>query len=957
MKFTRRTFSITCLGMTLGLGSLSANAQIVESFDSGLPTAGTSAPPGENIVLPSGTWFAINRSAPIGLTGVRQGTAATVFGPHQGAGFATMNFNNGAGTATISTWLITPEISLANGKDLKFYTRSAAGTFPDRLQVRMSLAGASTNVGTAATSVGDFSTLLLDINPTYSTADFPAGYPFSAYQEFTITLSGLGGPTQGRLAFRYFVENGGPNGANSNFIGIDTVTFGDPPNECLLPLPGGCMADFVGATAGDPPNGIVGVPDLLRVINTWGQDGNPTGPRPQCDIRPLPNGDCVVGVPDLLGVINTWGPCPVITGACCLSDGSCIVATAANCASSSGTYQGDNVSCASVTCPIVPANDNCQGAINLGIGSHNITNTGATNSPQPGGSCTFGGPVNFSLDVWYTHTATCTGNLNVDVCSTTGSVTDTVLAIYSGTCPGSLTEIGCDDDACTGNTAAGDLSRATAFVNENDVVYIRVAVWGGNTPGDMVLTIGPCDTVAIDNDLCMFATALNVPGSIADNINGATGEANATPTCTPNVPMSNGRWYSVTGDGTTYTATTCNSTPFQGWDARLSVFCGVNCDNLFACAGANDDGGGACGLFSTVSWCTNPGQNYFIVVHTADDATGEGDYLLEVSSNGTPCNTAIACGPSCGPCVGTSEGLPCRVDGDIPASDPNGGCNSVPPSFGLALAVDQVVCGIGSYYTTGGSGYRDTDWYRFTPGATAQYGITACGDFPISVFFITYGNPSVTTCGATAQILGPAAFPAFTEGTSPAVTLTGGVEYAVFAAPQTGLGTLACSNYRIKVVNLGAPPVAPANDLCANAVTVLHSSSTNGTTVAATPAAGPDAQLAGMPYACHWAAAPGTIHNTVWYKFVATGTTATVNTCGSPAGLVDSIVGVFSGTCGAFTQIGCGEDECAAGAAPYLSNTGSIAGLTVGNTYFICVGQPGGWAGEVAGAFTLQVGP
>src|ERR1700747_538136 len=113
---------------------------------------------------------------------------------------------------------MTPPISLQNGAVLNFWTRTANGTFPDRLQVRMSTNGNSSNVGTTATDVGDFTTLLLDINPTYTLTDYPV-----AWTQFALPLSGLGSPTIGRLAFRYFVENGGPNGTRSDYIGIDTV--------------------------------------------------------------------------------------------------------------------------------------------------------------------------------------------------------------------------------------------------------------------------------------------------------------------------------------------------------------------------------------------------------------------------------------------------------------------------------------------------------------------------------------------------------------------------------------------------------------------------------------------------------------------------------------------------------------------------------------------------------------
>ena len=84
----------------------------------------------------------------------------------------------------------------------------------------MSTNGRSQDVGSTAMSVGDFTTLLLDINPTYTTTGYPTGWT-----NFVVTLSGIPSPVQGRLAFRYFVENGGPSGANSNHIGIDTVAL------------------------------------------------------------------------------------------------------------------------------------------------------------------------------------------------------------------------------------------------------------------------------------------------------------------------------------------------------------------------------------------------------------------------------------------------------------------------------------------------------------------------------------------------------------------------------------------------------------------------------------------------------------------------------------------------------------------------------------------------------------
>ena len=184
-------------------------------------------------LVPAG-WFMQNNSQPgPGTTNWFQGNS-TVFPAQSGAStsYIGTNFNNGTGTSTLSNWLLTPPLTLQNGVVLTFWTRTVdTPTFPDRLQVRMSTNGASTNVGATATSVGDFTTLLLDINPTYTTT----GYP-NVWTQFTVTLSGIASPTTGRLALRYFVENGGPSGVNSDYIGIDTlsVTGGCGPT----PTPG-----------------------------------------------------------------------------------------------------------------------------------------------------------------------------------------------------------------------------------------------------------------------------------------------------------------------------------------------------------------------------------------------------------------------------------------------------------------------------------------------------------------------------------------------------------------------------------------------------------------------------------------------------------------------------------------------------------------------------------------------
>jgi Calx-beta domain/Domain of unknown function (DUF4214) len=206
------TFADGQLGVRIDTISITAKPDLSCTFSEGFDNVSN---------LPSSGWVQINRSQPLGTTGWFQGNH---FAPQSGASnsYIAADFNNAADPppSTISNWLLTPQLMLADGARFTFYTRRDRSDYAERLQVRMSLNSTSSNVGTSATSVGDFGALLADIDPTYRTVD---GYP-NDWSQFTITLTGVGTPKMGRLAFRYFVENGGPSGgSNSFYIGIDTV--------------------------------------------------------------------------------------------------------------------------------------------------------------------------------------------------------------------------------------------------------------------------------------------------------------------------------------------------------------------------------------------------------------------------------------------------------------------------------------------------------------------------------------------------------------------------------------------------------------------------------------------------------------------------------------------------------------------------------------------------------------
>ena len=217
-----RSLSIALCALLAVAGTVAAQS-FTEEFD--------------DITLLAGQgWFFQNNSSPIGILswapsteervtrdrGEYQGVD-TVFPAYSGGptSYIADNYNATAGVGTISDWLLTHQVCFVNGDPLTFWTRTATGSaYPDRLQVRLSLAGASTNVGTGPEDVGDFTTLLVDVNPTLAVG----GYP-EVWTQFTATVTGAPTPTCGRFAFRYYVTGGGPSGNNSNYIGVDLVQF------------------------------------------------------------------------------------------------------------------------------------------------------------------------------------------------------------------------------------------------------------------------------------------------------------------------------------------------------------------------------------------------------------------------------------------------------------------------------------------------------------------------------------------------------------------------------------------------------------------------------------------------------------------------------------------------------------------------------------------------------------
>lgn len=201
-------------------------------FGSGLAAQATTLSEGFDDIttLTASGWVQQNNSSTLGSTNWFQGNSG-VFAAQTGTlgtEYIGANFNNTSGTGHISNWLISPEIEFMNGKSISFYTRTPAGSlWPDRLELRLNLTNNGTNVGTLSTDVGDFTTVAVEVNPTLVTGGYPETWTYYSYTYTGATLNG-------RFAFRYNVTDGGPSGANSNYIGIDTVEYNFAPPSVTI---------------------------------------------------------------------------------------------------------------------------------------------------------------------------------------------------------------------------------------------------------------------------------------------------------------------------------------------------------------------------------------------------------------------------------------------------------------------------------------------------------------------------------------------------------------------------------------------------------------------------------------------------------------------------------------------------------------------------------------------------
>jgi hypothetical protein len=233
-------------------------------------------------------------------------------------------------------------------------------------------------------------------------------------------------------------------------------------------------------------------------------------------------------------------------------------------------------------------------------------------------------------DIFYTYTAVQSGNHTFDMC---GSPGDTYMRLWTGgTCCGGTSVT--DDNSC------GSDFDPTVTINltAGQMIYIECGRYQqSGYPGTYVFHAnGPLTPPANDN--CAGAVLVAANSQTMGTTANAT--VDTAPACgTAGTPTAPGVWFKVIGTGNTLTASLCNTV--TTWDTKLSVFTGP-CTSL-GCVDGNDD---ACGNQSRVSWCSDAGVEYYILVHGYLAAFG--NFRLDVLDDGVnchfTCDTYLPCG-------------------------------------------------------------------------------------------------------------------------------------------------------------------------------------------------------------------------------------------------------------------------------------------------------------------------
>lgn len=222
---------------------------------------------------------------------------------------------------------------------------------------------------------------------------------------------------------------------------------------------------------------------------------------------------------------------------------------------------------------------------------------------------------------------------------------------------------------------------------------------------------------------------------------------------------------------------------------------------------------------------------------------------------------------------------------------------------------------------------KNSVWYQFTALVNGIHRIETCG--AVTNYDTVIQAYSGTSCGALTSLGTTGCNNAGTSCTGSAsslnLTLTAGTTYFVQVAAASAVTPTATMVTNLTVT---PPRPPPANDACGSAEPIVPNGTAN--VVSSIALVSGAAAAAEAPFSC--LVTPTNANSSVWYSITPTVTASyRIESCaGTAAGanISDTVLSLYTGTCGALTGGDCSDDFCAA-------RSSITSFLTAGTTYYV----------------------
>jgi len=530
-------------------------------------------------------------------------------------------------------------------------------------------------------------------------------------------------------------------------------------------------------------------------------------------------------------------------------------------------------------------NDLCADATSITDGATVYSTVGATtDGAGNGASCQFDGQTYH--DIWFTYTATCTGDLTVSTCDAADYDPDVV--IYDGTDCGALVLLGCADDTpgCGGFT-----NEQTVPVVSGNGYLIRVGGFSDGDQGSGTLTLtcvgdgGPGG----DNNTCDGAIEIFDGATPYDTTGATTDGAGLGAACDFDGQTYHDIWFTYTATCTgTLTVSTCGT---ASYDPDVVIYDGTDCGALVL-LGCDDDTPGCPDFSNEQDVPVVLGNGYIIRVGGWSDGDfGAGTLTLTCTGDGGPGGDNNLCAD---------------------AEPITSGCHPFDTTGATTDGPGDASCEFD------GQTYHDI-WYVYTADCTGELTVSTCGMADYDTDLVIYDG---TDCNSLV-LLGCDDDTAGCDGftTELTVNVVSGNGYLIrvggFSDGDQGSGTLC--------IDCTVPPDPPANDNCDDHIGLAANDTV---TFDNTEATQDDFNACGDN-------AGGVLAN-VWYSVVGTGNTMSVSTCNAGTLVSDTRLSVFCGECSELSCVDGNDDNGCVGGQQFASGLSWCS--APGVTYLISVG-------------------